>query len=444
MYCTGLEIDEETQSIETKITDHDKSSISSVGTNSDENKKSTIRKYSEISQDERDRQTFWEVVHSVDSTNHSNKQQRANDTIPKHIPQDIRAAYSQMFINSLNSGDINQVQNFFRSFMTGPCQFSIQHKISKQYGIPRYLNAIGPDLFSHYAMGVFVSFPDLVVKLKNSYTIVSKEWSGSRIIMETEFFGSKLRNLPDYPWLPPVEKLADIYKETPLAGTLPGFKLPELKKIPGTATTIASAVGPVGGEHRTTIGATNTTAVTNNTAVSTTTTTSTGTTGFKGLAYTSTDECSLYTATTGTTSTEYTTTPPTSPLSVTDTPSISPTAAATTVPTIITPTTTTTKISHGKSTTQSQQQQQQQQQQYQQQQEETDRQADINRHGSVVFPESHPVAPPTIPLSFVDRLISHAQIVVKPEKLHMRGCITLYLDENNCMKHMVCAQSSVY
>ena len=334
-----------------------------------------------------------------------------------------------MFINSLNSGDINQIQNFFRAFMTGPCQFSIQHKISKQYGIPRYLNAIGPDLFSHYAMGVFVSFPDLVVKLKNSYTIVSKEWSGSRIIMETEFLGSKLRNLPDYPWLPPVEKLADIYKETPLAGTLPGFRLPELKKIPGTATTIASAVGPVGGGRRTTTGTTNTAAVTNNTAP--TTTTSPGTTGFKGLAYTSTDESSLSNATTGTAST---TTPPTSPLSVTDTPSTSPTAATTNVPTIITPTST-TKISNDKSSTQSQQQREQ---------EETDRQADINRHGSVVFPESHPVAPPTIPLSFVDRLINHAQVVVKPEKLHMRGCITLYLDENNCMKHMVCAQSSVF
>ena len=410
-----------------------------ITSNSDENSKSTIRKYSDISQDERDRQTFWEVVDSVDSTNHANKQQRANDIIPKHVSQDIRAAYSQMFINSLNSGDINQIQNFFRAFMTGPCQFSIQHKISKQYGIPRYLNAIGPDLFSHYAMGVFVSFPDLVVKLKNSYTIVSKEWSGSRIIMETEFLGSKLRNLPDYHWVPPVEKLADIYKETPLAGTLPGFKLPELKKIPGTATTIASAVGPVGGGRRTTTGTTNTTGVTNKTAAATTT--SPGTTGFKGLAYTSTAECSLYTATTGTASTEYTTTPPTSPLSVTDTPSTSPTAATTHVPIIITPTST-TMISHDKSTTQSQQQQQQQQ--YQQQQEETDRQADINRLGSVVFPESHPVAPPTIPLSFVDRLISHAQVVVKPEKLHMRGCITLYLDENNCMKHMVCAQSSVF
>jgi hypothetical protein len=133
------------------------------------------------------------------------------------IPQDIRKEYSQMFIQTLNSGDVSQIQSFFKTFMTGTCKFAIQHQINHTYGLPQFLNSSGPDLFAHYLMGCFMMFPDMIIKLADSKVSVSSNWKGSRIVMETEIKGSKMRSIRNYPWLPARDALTTLYENTTAA-----------------------------------------------------------------------------------------------------------------------------------------------------------------------------------------------------------------------------------
>jgi hypothetical protein len=141
------------------------------------------------------------------------KKQRVDETIVS-FPQDIRREYSQMFIQTLNSGDVSQIQSFFKTYMTGSCKFAIQHQINQSYGLPQFLNSSGPDLFAHYLMGCFMMFPDMIIKLADAKVSVSSNWKGSRIVMETEIKGSKMRSIKNYPWLPAGDALTSLYENT--------------------------------------------------------------------------------------------------------------------------------------------------------------------------------------------------------------------------------------
>lgn len=118
-----------------------------------------------------------------------------------------------MFVNTMNSGDINQIQSFFKTFMAGPCKCAVQHRINQAYGLPQFLNVTGPDKFAHYLMGCFLTFPDMIFQLDSAKVVVSKDWKGSRIIMQTQIFGSKLREIAEYPWSPEVDSLSALYGE---------------------------------------------------------------------------------------------------------------------------------------------------------------------------------------------------------------------------------------
>jgi hypothetical protein len=129
------------------------------------------------------------------------KQRRANNTVIS-LSDGLRADFSYMFIHMLNSGDVTQIQSFLTAFMTPSCKFAIQHRVSPTYGLPQFLNSIGPDKFAHYLMGCFLIFPDLIINMADAKVSVSSNWKGTRIIMETEIKGSKLRNIRNYSWPP--------------------------------------------------------------------------------------------------------------------------------------------------------------------------------------------------------------------------------------------------
>jgi hypothetical protein len=131
--------------------------------------------------------------------------------IPVSITEDIRKTYPQMFVNTMNSGDFTQILGYFTKYMAGPCRCAIQHRIAQYYGLPQFINITGPEGFSHYLMGCFLTFPDMIMNLESAEMIQSREWSGARIVLHVQFLGSKLRDLPQYPWSPDMDSLMYLY-----------------------------------------------------------------------------------------------------------------------------------------------------------------------------------------------------------------------------------------
>lgn len=128
----------------------------------------------------------------------------------RSVLNDVRRYYARMFMNCVNSGDLPQVESYFRTFMSGPCNFVLKQNISPVFGIPPHLAAHGPQLFTHYLLGCFVTMPDMILKLNSSKIITTKGWNGTKIVMETDVFCTKIYDL-DYTWTPDVNKLSDMY-----------------------------------------------------------------------------------------------------------------------------------------------------------------------------------------------------------------------------------------
>ncbi len=127
------------------------------------------------------------------------------------VLNDVRRHYARMFITSVNSSDLLSVDSFFSTFMSGPCHIVANHRLSTVYGMPAHLDATGPRQFAHYLLGCFVTFPDLVLKLKDSKIITSTAWKGSKIVMDVEAHCTKIYDIPDYQWVPEVDKLSTMY-----------------------------------------------------------------------------------------------------------------------------------------------------------------------------------------------------------------------------------------
>mmetsp|Transcript_103808 Transcript_103808/g.203575 ORF Transcript_103808/g.203575 Transcript_103808/m.203575 type:complete len:471 (-) Transcript_103808:40-1452(-) len=140
---------------------------------------------------------------------HSNKLVKTADTIPRPINKTIQSLYPQMFFNSVNSGDLQNVQNYFSTFMSGPCTFLVTHRLPSEIGIPSVIQAFSPNLFSHYLLGCFITFPDMILKLGESK--ITSSCGRSRIVMETDCYATKIYDIPEFNWAPEVEQLSDLY-----------------------------------------------------------------------------------------------------------------------------------------------------------------------------------------------------------------------------------------
>ena len=137
-----------------------------------------------------------------------------NDTstarIPKPLTCPINITYPQMFFNSINSGDLHSVQGYFSAFMAGPCTFYVNHPVRPEFGVPSIVQAFSPKLFSHYLLGCFVTFPDMVLKLQG-VKVLSNCLGYKKIVMETEVNASKIYDIPGFDWVPETAQLCDMY-----------------------------------------------------------------------------------------------------------------------------------------------------------------------------------------------------------------------------------------
>eukprot|EP01032_Pedospumella_encystans_P017313 gene17313-19734_t len=129
---------------------------------------------------------------------------------PRVMKNDIRRYYSRMLMNTINSADFNQLQSFFSTFMTGTTKFFANYdNFDPKYRIPSQLLAGGPKLTSHYFLGIFVMYPDVVMNMTNTVITTSNTWSGTKIEMSVEFFATKMYDLADNEWIPQLETLEE-------------------------------------------------------------------------------------------------------------------------------------------------------------------------------------------------------------------------------------------
>ena len=135
-----------------------------------------------------------------------------NDTliVPKVVKNDIRRYYSRMFMNTINCGDFNQLQSYFSTFMRGPAKFLANYgNFNPNLRLPVQLIADGPKLMSHFLLGVFVMYPDMVMHLHETRIISSNSWSGTRIEMNVEFLATKMYDLSIGDWIPELASLEE-------------------------------------------------------------------------------------------------------------------------------------------------------------------------------------------------------------------------------------------
>jgi hypothetical protein len=163
------------------------------------------------------------------------KRPRYKDGIPRIMRNDIRWCYSQMFMNTVNSGDFTKMQNFFHTFMIKPCKFIVDHEIDSSFGIPHRLLVNGPKLMAHYLLGVFVIFPDFILNMTDSKIISAKGWTGSKIVIEVEVKSTKLYDISLESWVPQVKYLANFKRPAKGTGgqsTEPGQEPVRIKSEP--------------------------------------------------------------------------------------------------------------------------------------------------------------------------------------------------------------------
>lgn len=127
----------------------------------------------------------------------------ALQALPKVMKNDIRRYYSRMFMNTINSGDFNQLQSYFSTFMRGTSKFVANYgDFNPGLRLPNSLTAEGPKLMAHCLLGAFVMYPDLVMHMSNTCITTSNTWLGTKIEMTVDYTGTKMFHLDVDEWVP--------------------------------------------------------------------------------------------------------------------------------------------------------------------------------------------------------------------------------------------------
>lgn len=146
------------------------------------------------------------------------------------MKNDIRRYYSRMFMNTINSGDFGNIQNFFNTFMPWPCKFVADQDLSPELKVPPRIIADGPRLMAHYLLGCFVQYPDMVLTMHSCEIVTSRNHPGTRIVMDMGVRSTKIYDLDMTDWVPQLALLDATYQKA----------VCDAAAAKETATTIAS------------------------------------------------------------------------------------------------------------------------------------------------------------------------------------------------------------
>jgi hypothetical protein len=140
------------------------------------------------------------------------KRARTFAEVPRVMKTDIRRHFASMFLNTLNSADLIIMQDFFNTFMARPCKLIGNLQSDQRLNLPSQLIADGPRLTAHVALGIFLMFPDMAVRLVENNIITSPSWVGSKIVISVELVATKVSLLPTEVWMPSKQVLPELYK----------------------------------------------------------------------------------------------------------------------------------------------------------------------------------------------------------------------------------------
>lgn len=161
-------------------------------------------------------------------------------TLPIVPCNSIRISFSDMFLNTLNSGDFQHVQDFFQTFMTRNCCFTSTQEFPSILQIPNQLIVKGPILYAHYLLGLNIMYPDMVLKVHNSRTIYDSKTKQTKVIMGVEYNLTKTLHIPYELWVPPEHLLNELHTARDvyhLTSLLQRSHISEQQQVYNTTTT---------------------------------------------------------------------------------------------------------------------------------------------------------------------------------------------------------------
>lgn len=151
---------------------------------------------------------------SSESLTEKRKRRRSGKvTIPKILKNDIRRYYIRMFMNTINSSDLFIVEDFFHTFMARPCRCVSIQTLQSELECPPNILVYGSRMITHYFLGIFLMFPDIIMKLVDSSIITSSGYTGSKIQIDMDIDATKVSSMPVEAWIPNETCLPLLYRQ---------------------------------------------------------------------------------------------------------------------------------------------------------------------------------------------------------------------------------------
>lgn len=155
--------------------------------------------------------------HPIECGKEDGQKQRSRVlVIPKVLKNDIRRCFAKMFVNTINAGEFDKMQEFVHTFMLPDCPFGLKVIMADNFGLPAVLRSVGPRMHVHYLLGGFVMYPDMVLSMGDSQIITSNVWTGTRIVIPFDCRMTKTHHIPAECWVPPADKVERMYAESSL------------------------------------------------------------------------------------------------------------------------------------------------------------------------------------------------------------------------------------
>lgn len=159
------------------------------------------------------------------------------------LHNDIRRSFSKMLMNTINSAQIDQIQDFAHTFMLPNAPFfSFHSTLRPEVQVADITDCVGPRMFTHYLLGCFVEHPDMYIHLGETQIITSPSYPGSRIVMQVEYALTKTHEIPRHTWIPPPQYVDKMYAENSIEGMMSALSL-ESEKANVANVAIGTAEG---------------------------------------------------------------------------------------------------------------------------------------------------------------------------------------------------------
>lgn len=149
---------------------------------------------------------------------------------PRVMKNDIRRSFAKMYLNAINCGDFQKLQDFSQTFILPSCQFSASLRAKEEFRLPTNLYGVGPRTLIHHLLGCFVMFPDMVLTMGDVQIVTSNSWAGTKIVIPYECKFTKTHHIPTECWLPPPDKVEKMYEETSLEGMMAVLSVEDASK----------------------------------------------------------------------------------------------------------------------------------------------------------------------------------------------------------------------